>query len=250
MTDINRLLEINQKSTAEYIRTENTMRRMLSNISHDLKTPLTVVLGYLETLSQNANIDSEEMDRILSRVQNKTEELLELINKFFNLAKLEAGDNDIPITRINVNDICSKNMLVFYEVLTNKGIEVNINIPEKNYYAFGNEEALDRVLNNLISNSIRYGYEGNMIGLDLKSDYEFVYINIWDRGKGIDEIHKDKVFERLYTAEDSRNKSFQGSGLGLTITKRLVEKMGGEINLFTKPYEKTIFSIKLKRINY
>ena len=75
-------------------------------------------------------------------------------------------------------------------------------------------------------------------------------IDVWDKGRGIDEIHKERVFERLYTLEDSRNKSFQGSGLGLTITKRLVEKIGGEISLSSKPHEKTTFSIKLKIIEY
>lgn len=138
----------------------------------------------------------------------------------------------------------------FYDILTNKGFEVNINIPSENIYALVNEEAMDRILNNLISNVIRYGYEGKCLGLNLSGDKEWVYIDIWDRGRGIDEIHKERIFERLYTLEDSRNKEFQGSGLGLTITKRLVESMNGEITLSSTPYEKTTFSMKLKRINY
>jgi signal transduction histidine kinase len=77
-----------------------------------------------------------------------------------------------------------------------------------------------------------------------------VYVDVWDKGKGISALHKDLVFERMYTLEDSRNKSYQGSGLGLTITKRLVEKMDGEIQLNSKPYEKTTFTVKLNRITY
>lgn len=250
LVEINNLLAYNQKSMANHLKTENSMRKMLSNISHDLKTPLTVIMGYVETLKVENNLSSEEREILLEKVQNKTIELLELINKFFNLAKIESGDKDISITRVNMNEVCRKNILSFYDILTNRGFKVNINIPEENFYALGDEEALDRILNNLISNVIRYGYEGNFLGITLKADDEFVYIDVLDKGKGIDELHKDRVFERLYTLEDSRNKSFQGSGLGLTITKRLVEKMGGEISLFSRPYHKTVFSFKLKRINY
>ena len=88
-----------------------------------------------------------------------------------------------------------------------------------------------------------------IIGLNLRSDENYVYVDVWDKGKGISEIHKDRVFERMYTLDDSRNKLYQGSGLGLTITKRLVEKLGGEIFLESIPYEKTSFTFKLKRID-
>ncbi|GFZ30337.1 two-component sensor histidine kinase [Clostridium zeae] len=247
---MNKLLDKNQKVLAESSKSEITMKKMLSNISHDLKTPLTVILGYVETMRLDENIDYKEMGELLSKVENKTKEVLELINKFFDLAKLESGDKDIPLTRVNINEICKKNILVFYDILTKKGFEVSIDIQEKNIYCQGNEEALDRIINNLISNAIKYGNDGKLIGLSLRSDDKYAYVEIWDKGKGISEIHKDRVFERMYTLEDSRNKQYQGSGLGLTITKRLVEKLGGEIFLESEPYKKTSFIFKLKRINY
>ena len=117
-------------------------------------------------------------------------------------------------------------------------------------YAFGNLEALDRIMNNLISNAIKYGNDGKYIGLNLSCDDNFTYVEIWDKGKGIDETNIEKVFERMYTLEDSRNKLYQGSGLGLTITKNLVNKLGGEIFLESTPYEKTSFTFKLKRVKY
>ncbi len=250
LNSINNLLEHNQKMLAEYTKSEISMRKMLSNISHDLKTPLTVILGYIETMRLDNNMANEERDSMLLKVQSKANELIELINKFFDLTKLESGDKDIPLTRININEVCRKNILTFYDILTCKGIEVIVDIPETNIYVLGNEEALDRIINNLISNAIKYGSSGNIIGLSLKGDNEFACVSIWDKGKGINEIHKDNVFERMYTLEDSRNKQYQGSGLGLTITKRLVEKLGGTISLYSKPNEKTIFSFKLKRITY
>ncbi|MFJ7725100.1 sensor histidine kinase [Neobacillus sp. NPDC097160] len=250
LIEINRLLEHNQKMMASYNKTEISMRKMLSNISHDLKTPLTVVLGYIEIMLNEKNRNQEETEELLQKVHGKTVEVLDLIKKFFDLAKLESGDKDLPLTRVNMNEVCQKNILHFYEVLTTKGFDVAIELPETMLYALGNEEELDRVLNNLLSNAIQYGGEGKSLGLTLRSDEQSVYVDVWDNGKGISELHKDLVFERMYTLEDSRNKSYQGSGLGLTITKRLVEKMDGQIFLNSKPYEKTTFTVQLKRITY
>jgi signal transduction histidine kinase len=250
LIQINRLLEHNQKIMASHNKTEISMRKMLSNISHDLKTPLTVVLGYIEIMLNDQNRSKEETAELLQKVHGKTVEVLELIKKFFDLAKLESGDKDIPLTRVNMNEICRKNILNFYEVLTSKGFDVAIDVPEENLYALGNEEELDRILNNLISNAIQYGSEGKVLGLTLRNDEKSVYVDVWDKGKGISALHKDLVFERMYTLEDSRNKSYQGSGLGLTITKRLVEKMDGQIFLNSKPYENTTFTVKLNRIMY
>jgi signal transduction histidine kinase len=250
LVEINKFIDFNQKVLADYSEKEISMRKMLSNISHDLKTPLTVVLGYIETIKLEPDLKSEEKEILLSRAHDKTLEIVKLINKFFDLSKLESGDKDISITRINISEVCRKSILNYYETLNSKGIEVNIDIPELNIYAMGNEEALDRVLSNLISNAIKYGSDGKIIGLKLRYDEEFVYVDIWDKGKGIEEKEQDKVFERLYTLEDSRNKYYEGSGLGLTITKRLVERMGGEIILESKPYEKTTFTFKLIRVTY
>lgn len=247
---VNDLISHNRQIIANYNKTEESMRKMLSNISHDLKTPLTVILGYAEMLAMEEKIKDEERKELNEKVHVKTNEVLQLVNEFFDLAKLEAGDQDIPLTRVNINEICRKNILSFYDVLTAKGFEVAIDIPKTNVYVLGNEEVLGRILNNLISNGITYGGEGKVIGLTLECDNEWVTVDIWDKGKGISEYHLDKVFERMYTLEDSRNKLYQGSGLGLTITKRLVEKLGGEIQLSSKPYEKTAFSFTLKRIMY
>lgn len=247
---MNALLDHNQKVLATHRKMESSMKKMLSNISHDLKTPLTVVLGYTEMLKLEQSLNEEERQRLLTGVHSKTLEVLKLIHTFFDLAKLEAGDTDYPMTKINVSEICRKNILSFYDMITSMGLEIDIAIPEISAYAHGNEEALDRVLNNLLSNAVAYGAAGNIIGLTVRNDDKNIFIDIWDRGQGIDEYHIDNVFERMYTLEDSRNKSFQGSGLGLTITKRLVELMDGSIQLSSSPYEKTIFTVSLKRMTY
>lgn len=250
LIDINNLLDYNQKAIANHMKMEMSMKKMLSNISHDLKTPLTVVLGYIETIQLDGSIGYEERKELLSKVKSKAIEVIELINKFFDLAKLESGDKELLLTRININEVLRKNILGFYDTLTTKGFEVIINIPDKDIYVLGNEEALHRILNNLISNAIKHGGEGQIIGLDLRQDEDFAYIDVWDKGKGINEIHKDRIFERMYTVEDSRNKSYESSGIGLTITKRLIERLEGDIFIYSKAYEKTAFSVKLKRMTY
>ncbi|GIN41609.1 sensor histidine kinase [Heyndrickxia oleronia] len=247
---INHLLDSNHKIKATYARTEDSMRKMLSNISHDLKTPLTVILGYIEILKIDTSLNDKEKEQLLNKLQMKANEVLALIHKFFDLAKLESGDKDIQLTKINVSEICRKNILSHFEHLTMNHFAVDINIPEKDLYALGNEEVLDRILSNLLSNAITYGVDGKMVGVSVKEHGAFISIDIIDKGKGIDEIHIDRVFERMYTLEDSRNRFYQGSGLGLTITKRLVEALGGEIHLKSRPYEKTVFTVMLRKISY
>ncbi|WP_068776290.1 sensor histidine kinase KdpD [Paenibacillus sp. FJAT-26967] len=247
LAELNALLEDNHAIHAEYARSENAMRRMLSNISHDLKTPLTVVLGYIETIRQNPQMDDTERNRLLANVHGKALEVVGLMNKFFDLARLESGDKELPLTRVDLVEVCSNAILAFYDVITAKGMEVRIELPQTPVYVAGNEEALTRILNNLLSNAVQYGSDGGVIGLKVRQDEERAYAEVWDRGKGITELHKDRVFERMYTLEDSRNVLYQGSGLGLTITKRLVQIMGGEITLYSKPYEKTVFTVRLSK---
>lgn len=250
LIDINRLFEYHEIKIANYNKMEISMRKMLSNISHDLKTPLTVVLGYTETLLHDQNMDREERERLLLKVQEKSQEVLQLMNKFFDLAKLESGDQNFPLTRIHMNEVCRHNILAFYDLLTSRGLDVRIDIPDEAVYAHANEEALHRILNNLLSNAIEYGGDGHVVGLTLRYDEKDVYVDVWDRGKGIHVTEFDTIFERMYTLEDSRNKKYQGSGLGLTITKRLVEQLGGEISVQSKPFKRTVFSFRLKRMTY
>lgn len=246
LEQINRMLEDRQKVKVEYKKSELASKRMLSNISHDIRTPLTVILGYLEIMLLRPSNETE----LLKKVENKAYQVVELINKFFDLAKLEAGDTDIPITRININEICKKNVLDFYDILTSREFLVEPDIPETNVYVHGNEDALDRIFFNLISNAVRYGSDGKYLGITLRFDDDYAYIDIIDKGKGIEEKTAALVFERLYTLEDSRNKEIQGNGLGLTIAKRLAEKLGGEITLKSQPFVKTVFTVRLKRVNY
>ncbi|MDE5909916.1 MAG: sensor histidine kinase [Lachnospiraceae bacterium] len=242
---INRMLLDRQKIKADYRKQENVSKKMLANISHDIKTPLTVILGYLEIMRMG-----NEEDETLQKVEAKAKQVMELINQFFTLAKLEAGDVNIEITKININELCRERILDFYQLLLQKEFTVDISIPEQDFFVQGDKESIDRILNNLLSNAIRYGSDGNYIGLFLWEEKGFIYIDIVDKGKGIEKEFAASVFERLYTMDDSRNRQIQGNGLGLTIARNLARQMGGDILLESEPHIKTVFTVKLKKILY
>lgn len=243
---INRLLESHLKTKADYRRSQTTSKRMLSNISHDMKTPMTVILGYLEIM----RINGEATQEMLEKTEQKAQSVMELINQFFTLAKLEAGDTDIELSKVDICEICRESILDFYEMLTKIDFQVDIELPESPVYIQGNKEALQRIFFNLISNVIRYGSDGKYLGVFLRTDKKRVYIDVVDKGQGIDKSFSESVFDRLFTLEDSRSRSIQGNGLGLTIAKNLAMQLGGEILLDSTPYVKTTFTIKLKRISY
>jgi len=242
---INRLLIDRQKIRADFKREEISSKKMLANISHDIKTPLTVILGYLEIMRLN-HADHE----MLKKVETKANQVMNLINQFFTLAKLESGDTNINLGKVNINEICRENVLEFYDILLQKDFDVDLFIPETAIFVQGEKEALQRILYNLLSNVIRYGSDGKYLGVFLRQDKGNVYIDVVDKGKGIEQEFASNVFDRLYTMEDSRNREIQGNGLGLTIAKNLAKQLEGDIFLDSIPNVKTTFTVSLKKITY
>lgn len=239
---INLLLLDRQKMKADFRKQEIASKKMLANISHDIKTPLTVILGYLEIMRLR---NSE--DEALQKVETKAKQVMELTDQFFTLAKLESGDKNIEMVQVNINELCRENVLGYYELLVQKDYAVDIIIPEQHIFVQGDRESVSRILGNLLSNAIRYGSDGKYIGLFLREELDFVYIDVVDKGKGIEKQFAASVFERLYTMEDSRNRSIQGNGLGLTIARNLARQMGGDILLQSEPGVRTVFTVKLRR---
>lgn len=246
LEQINRTLEDRQNANAGYRRSVLNTKRMLSNISHDLKTPLTVIIGYLEMLLMQETLEKD----MVRKVSHKADELKDQIDRFFTLAKLEAGDTVLTMSKINLNEYCRETIVDFYNILTEKEFEVNINIPDPSVFVYADPEALGRIIYNLISNAVRYGDAGHYLGLTLRREDNFVFVDIIDHGKGIASSEIPRVFDRLYTLEDSRNREIQGNGLGLTIARSLAEKINGTLTLKSIQNEETIFTLKLQQFNY
>lgn len=245
-SQINRLLDDRQRIQADFRRSEISAKNMLSNISHDIRTPMTVILGYLEIM----RLEAEGKDKMVAKVEQKARKVMDLINQFFTLAKLESGDTQVEMGRVNLSECCRENVLDFYELLTQKEFQVEIEIPEEPVFVEGNEEALQRILFNLISNAVRYGSDGKYLGIAVRTEGVFALIHVTDRGKGIEKAFAGTVFERLFTMEDSRNREIQGNGLGLTIARNLAVKMGGDITLVSEPDVSTTFTVKLRKMTF
>jgi len=243
---VNRLLEERLKVKADYRRSEMASKRMLSNISHDMKTPMTVVLGYLEIM----RINGEATRDMLEKIEQKAQGVMDLINEFFTLAKIEAGDTVSELSGMDICEPCREGILDFYEILSKAGFQVEIGLPEHAVYIQGNREALQRILFNLISNVVRYGSDGKYLGVFLRMDKKNVYVDVVDKGQGIEKSFAENVFDRLFMMEDSRSRSIQGNGLGLTIAKSLAQQLGGDITLDSTPHVKTTFTVRLRRIVY
>ncbi len=239
---INLLLLDRQRMKADFKKQEMSSKKMLANISHDIKTPLTVILGYLEIL----RLENRE-DETLQKVETKAKQVLELLDEFFTLAKLEAGDTNIEMAKVNINEVCRENVLCFYEILTRKEFDVEVVIPEEDVYVRGDKESIGRIVNNLLSNAVRYGGDGKDLGFFLEEEKDFIRIDVVDKGKGIEKQFASNVFDRLYTMEDSRNRNIQGNGLGLTIARNLARQMGGDVVLDSQPGIRTVFAVRLRR---
>ncbi|KOR26800.1 HAMP domain-containing sensor histidine kinase [Clostridium sp. L74] len=246
--EINTFLDRYQSISVDNKNYKDHHKKMISNISHDIRTPLTALMGYVDLLSDNS-ITKEKKEEYISIIKERGTALKELMEEFFQMAKLECNDMEITIKKFNMSEVVRKNIITFMNEINERNITPEINIGNEEIFALGDASYMSRIITNLISNSLKYGYEGKVIGIDLKKDNKWVYLSIWDKGKG---IHKDElpyIFDRLYTGEKSRNRNFQGSGLGLSIVKNMVQHMNGSITAKSIPYEKTIFTVKIPKGN-
>ena len=150
--------------------------------------------------------------------------------------------------KLDVGEKVVEVLASFYHEFEKAGITPSIEVPASPVYVYADASSTERILTNLLSNSLRYGADGGRIGVKVHEVAGKVWVEIWDNGKGISNEDMAHIFERLYTGETSRNICLQGSGLGLAITKMLVEKQNGEIFAESKPYERTAFSFYLQKV--
>ncbi|TMV48029.1 HAMP domain-containing histidine kinase [Paenibacillus mesophilus] len=244
---MNRLIDDFQRGTEKINLLESERKKMIAHLSHDLRTPLTAILGYVEVLQKDATLTEAVRQHYLEVISSKGNKLETLIRDFFELSKLEADDSPLNTEKINVIDKVQEAVLSFYHPIQHARLTPKLQFPESPVYAWGNGQSLERIMNNLLSNSIRYGAEGGTIGILVREEHERVWIEVWDRGRGISETDLPHIFERLYTGKASRNAVQQGNGLGLTIVKKLVEKQQGEIHVASIPHVKTSFSFCLPK---
>lgn len=246
-TELNMLMDRFQSTLEEKQKLEISHKQLISNISHDIRTPLTSLLGFVEVLQNSNTLSREDQKDYLSIIHWKGLFLYKMIQDFFEFSKLEAEDTEILMEKVDLADKAKEVLAAFYQDFVTNGITPEIKLPDHAVYVRGNSAGLERVLQNLVSNALKYGKDGGVIGVTLREETDRVWMDIWDKGKGIPENDLPLLFNRLYTVEASRNEKMRGSGLGLAIAKQLVEKQNGEIAVSSSPGIRTVFSFYLMK---
>ena len=220
-----------KQSSEERVRDEKENRELISNISHDLKTPITAIKGYVEGIMDGVADTPEKMDKYVRTIYNKTNEMDLLINELTIYSKIDTNRIPYNFNKINVADYFNDCIEEIGLDLDSKGIGLSyINYAEDDIMVIMDPEQIRRVIHNIISNSVKYlDKENGFINIRVRDVGDFVQFEFEDNGRGIAAKDLPYIFERFYRAEKSRNSATGGSGIGLSIVKKIIEDHGGKI---------------------
>ena len=220
-----------KESTEEKILMDKENKELISNISHDLKTPITAVKGYVEGIMDGVADTPEKMDRYVRTIYNKTNEMDHLINELTFYSKIDTNRIPYTFSKLNVEDYFSDCAEELGLEMETRGIElVYANYVEKDVQVIADGEQIRRVIHNIVSNAIKYMEKPKgIIQLRVKDVGDFIQVELEDNGKGIAAKDLPHIFERFYRTDASRNSSKGGSGIGLSIVKKIIEDHGGKI---------------------
>ena len=240
-----------KESAGEKIENEDNNRELITNISHDLKTPITAIKGYVEGIMDGVADSPEKMDKYIKTIYNKANDMDRLINELTIYSKIDT--NRIPYTflRLNVADYFNDCVEEVGVELESKGIELNYtNLVDANTRIIADPEQLKRVINNIISNSVKYmdkEKEKSIIDIRILDEADAIKVEIEDNGRGISPKDLPNIFDRFYRSDSSRNSSKGGSGIGLSIVKKIVEDHGGYIYATSKEGEGTCMHFIIRK---
>ena len=220
-----------KESTEEKILMDKENKELMSNISHDLKTPITAVKGYVEGIMDGVADTPEKMNRYVRTIYNKTNEMDHLINELTFYSKIDTNRIPYTFSKLNVEDYFSDCAEELGLEMETKGIElVYANYVEKDVQVIADGEQIRRVIHNIVSNAIKYMEKPKgIIQLRVKDVGDFIQVEIEDNGKGIAAKDLPYIFDRFYRTDVSRNSSKGGSGIGLSIVKKIMEDHGGKV---------------------
>ena len=220
-----------KESTEEKILMDKENKELISNISHDLKTPITAVKGYVEGIMDGVADTPEKMNRYVRTIYNKTNEMDHLINELTFYSKIDTNRIPYTFSKLNVEDYFSDCAEELGLEMETRGIElVYANYVEKDVQVIADGEQIRRVIHNIVSNAIKYMEKPKgIIQLRVKDVGDFIQVEIEDNGKGIAAKDLPYIFDRFYRTDVSRNSSKGGSGIGLSIVKKIMEDHGGKV---------------------
>ncbi len=221
---INLLLENKKQSEILQKNKDLQQRQAIANISHDLRTPLTSVIGYMQLL-KDENLDSDMRKQYIQTVLARAGSLQTLISDFFDLSRCEAGEYSLNLKSLRLQDILAEQIASFYNDLVSKNIGPEVYIDDNAGCIIADEDAVKRIYQNLIQNAIKHG-SGNL-KISLTSEENSIKTVFINNAPNLQQEDVKKLFERFFTGD--RMRSGRNTGLGLAITKSLVEQLGGSI---------------------
>lgn len=224
---------------------ERTKNELITNIAHDLRTPLTSIIGYLELLSKDGVIDQELQKKYIGIAYVKTKRLEKLIEDLFGFTKLNYGKISMNVSKVDVIKLLSQLLEEFYPSFMDRNLsyELQSNVPVQVVSADAN--LLARLFDNLINNAIKYGADGKRILVKVHGSEDLVSIQVVNYGYVIPEEELPLIFNKFYRVEQSRSTNTGGTGLGLAISKSIVDMHGGTIHV-SSDLSGTVFTVKLK----
>ena len=215
--DINMQLRLLRNQRHKYLTGDRELKEAVTNISHDLRTPLTAICGYLDLLEREEK--SENTARYLCLIENRVDAMKQLTEELFRYSVILSTE-EMAMETVHINGVLEESIAAFYGALTNRGIQPDIRITENRIERQLNREALGRVFSNILNNALKYS-DGDL-AITLRDDGDIIFSNT---ASGLNEVQVGKLFDRFFTVEAARN----SNGLGLSIAKTLVEQMGGFI---------------------
>ncbi len=230
------------KETAESM--NKLKSNFLANMSHELRTPLIAILGYTEILS--GEVDNKDWLDMVETIMQSGRRLLETLNLILDLSKIEADKIQLNTVELNIVDEINETILLLKPFADRKNLYLKFLNDEKNISINADKRLIQSVITNLINNGIKYSNKGG-VTIDLKTternESSFVALTVSDTGIGIAKEDQAVVFDEFRQVSEGYNRSFEGAGLGLTITKKFVEKMGGTISLESTPGNGSVFTV-------
>lgn len=217
--NINSQLKLLRKEKLKYLQGNSELKTAVTNIAHDLRTPLTAICGYLELLKNEDK--NAEVERCLDIIENRTETLKQLTEELFRYSLIISQDDEIKNEEVCVNYVLEETIAAYYGALKEKNITPVVALTDKRIVRNLDKTALSRVFANILSNVVKYS-DGDL-EISLNDSGEIIFSNT---ATGLDEIQVAKLFDRFYTVSDART----STGLGLSIARTLVERMNGEIS--------------------
>lgn len=222
-------------SIEENLKNDTESKELISNISHDLKTPITAIKGYVEGIMDGVADTPEKMDRYIKTIYNKANDMDYLIGELTVYSRIDTNRVPYHFVRLNVADYFADCIEEISTELENKGFKlVYLNYADRSAEVMADPEQIRRVINNIISNSLKYNdKENGVINIRIKDQKDYIHFEIEDNGRGVAPEDLPYIFERFYRTDASRNSKSGGSGIGLSIVKKIIEAHGGTIWAFS-----------------